>query len=476
MSRSENDSREYMTRQQRNLLLAEPIARLSLDRRVIFRDDPAIADRLDVQYLALSAINFVMERSAIESGAPPAEIVDHVAGEAVHMKPALTEEQGHKVGQVVLDYLANARDGHKAFRGEYYDRERGSFSFQDFRLLTLFTAPDGSARFKLGPGAQTLTLAMLDIAPEFAQEAEAIMIRKAVERGRFKDAQTLAQRSRMRSIHYQQFIEDRLFQTRRAADRIVWSEEVLPELDEARAHLRDRREHEAAIIDSIREHIPHTHGAARDQLVDLMNTIQECHTRHTTLFRRVMTASEEFRQLQVHAFRARYKQDVPDLEDRILVPLLAAPMSVAAGMSDAVGILFTAPSPPRLYDLALLFESCTRPRLQRDPAGTDDTQDLVVIERVPPEFDAAEIEVAQDWLVRAITARTRLNMQSAIHEAEDQGLAESTLRCVLFLMLRSWCPEDDPLGVIASIDGSIAHERAAGDNLMLARDGARWPT
>ena len=101
---------------------------------------------------------------------------------------------------------------------------------------------------------------MLDIAPEFAQEAEAIMIRKAVERGHFQDAHTLARRARMRSIHYQQFIDDRLFQAGRAADRIVWSRDVLPQLDEARAHLGDRQRHETAIIESIREHIPHARG------------------------------------------------------------------------------------------------------------------------------------------------------------------------------------------------------------------------
>ena len=330
MNPSEGSSRETLTRQQRNMALAEPIARLSLDRRVIFKDDPAISERLDVQYLALSAIDFVMERSAIESGAAPEEIVGHVAGEAACMKPALTEAQARKVGQVVLDHLSNAREGHKAFRVEYYDADRSRFSFQDFRLLALSTADDGSPRFKLARGAQTLTLAMLDIAPEFAQEAEAIMIRKAVERGRFEDARTLAKRSRMRSIHYRQFIEDRLFQVRRAADRVTWSEEVLPELDRARAHLKERRKHETTIIDSIREHIAHAKGDTRDHLVELKNTIDDCHQRHAALFQRVMNASEEFRQLQVGAFRARLMRDVPDLEERILGPLLAAPMSAAA--------------------------------------------------------------------------------------------------------------------------------------------------
>ena len=473
---SEGNARESLTSQQRNLLLAEPVARLSLDRRVIFKDDPTIVDRLDVQYLALSAIDFVMERSAVESGASPEEIVGHVAAAATRVKPSLTDEQSRKVGQVVLDYLANARDGHKAFRIEYYDADRGGYSFHDFRLLALSVAADGSARFKLARGAQILTLAMLDVAPEFAQEAEAIMIRKAVERGRFRDARILAQRARMRSIHYQQFIEDRLFQVRRAADRIVWSEEVLPELDKARAHLSERRRHEAAILESIWEHVANAHGDARNHLVDLKNTIDDCRQRHAALFERVMTALEEFRQIQVNAFRARRTQDVPDLEERILVPLLASPMRAVAGMSDEVGIFFAAPTPPRLFDLAMLFESVTQSRFRRDPAGEHDEHDLVAIEHVPPEFDADKIGEAQEWLVREVSTRTRLDMASAISAAEQQGLADSTLRCVLFLMLRSWCPQDDPLGVIASIDGTIAHDRAAGDNLVLAKDEERWRT
>ena len=476
MNPSESKAHEALTRQQRNLALAQPIARLSLDRRVIFKDEPALSERLDVQYLALSAIDFVMERSAIESGASPEEIVDHVASEAARINPTLTEEQGRKVGQTIVDHLANAREGHKAFRVEYYDPNRGGFSFHDFRLLALSTAADGSPRFKLATGAQTLALAMLDVAPEFAQEAEAIMLQKAVERGRFEDARTLARRSRIRSIHYRQFIEDQLFHVRRAADRVTWSEAVLPQLDRARAHLKDRSKHEATIIDSIREHMAHAQGETRDQLVDLKNTIDDCYGRHAALFQRVVSASEEFRRLQANAFRARLVRDTPDLEERILGPLLAAPIGTAADMSDQIGIVFGAPVPPHLYDLALLFETVTQPRAQRDPVGTEDMHDLVTIERVPPEFDADEILAAQDWLVRTITARTRLDMASAIREAEHQDMAESALRCVLFLMLRSWCPEDDPLGVIASIDGAIAHERVAGDNLVLERDVERWPT
>ena len=474
MNATEGNSSASLTLQARNLLLAEPIARLSLDRGVIFQGDPEITDHLDVQYLALSAIDYVMERSAIESGGAPREIVEHIASEARRMKPGLTDERSRKVGQVVLDCLANAREGHKAFRAEYYDDSRGGFSFHDFRLLDLFVAVDGTVRFKLARGAQVLTLAMLDVSPEFAQEAEAIMIRKAVERGRFRDARTMAQRARLRSIHYQQFIEDRLFRVRRAAYRLAWSADVLPELDNARAHLDERRKHELAIVESIQEHIAQASGDTRDQLVDLKDTIDECHQRHAALLARVMSASEEFREYQAGAFRVRPAQDVPDLEDRILSALLAAPLGSVAAMCNELGIVFAAPRPPRLLDLALLFDGITESRERRDPAVAADAQDLVAIERVLPQFDVEEIQAAESWLIREIAARASLDMESAIRAAEQQELADSTLRCVLFLMLRSWCPSDDPLGVIATIDGALSHARAAGDNLVLTRDEERW--
>ena len=46
MSPSESASRETLTRQQRNMALAEPIARLSQDRRMILKDASALAERL----------------------------------------------------------------------------------------------------------------------------------------------------------------------------------------------------------------------------------------------------------------------------------------------------------------------------------------------------------------------------------------------------------------------------------------------
>ena len=464
--------REELARQQRNMLLVNPITRLAHERNVIFKDEPGIADRLDVQFLALSAIDFVMERSAIESGAAPADITEHVSQEALRMNPRLTEEQARKVGRVILDYLSNRHENHKSFRVDYYDPISGAFSFHDFRLLSLFTASDGSVRFKLGGGAQTVTLAMLDVAPEFAQEAEAIMLERAVARGRFRDAHAIAQRSRMRSIHYQLFIEDKIFKVRRAADSVVWSEEVLPEMDRARAHLKDREQHEATIIDAVRENLAHATEESRQQLLDLKATIEECHTRHTHLFTRVSDASEEFLYYQARAFRARRKEDVPDIEEQLMQPLLHIPTSQITEMADPIWVAFGAPEAPQLFDLNLFFRQCITPVFRRDGQETEEDEHTEEIRPVPPEISEDEIEGAQHWLTEKLVARTCLDMREAVTLGVNEGMDDNTLRCVLFLMLRSWSPDDDPLGVLARIDGALKSDRAVGDNIVLEKEPA----
>ena len=161
-----------------------------------YAETRGLAEGLDMQYLCLSALDFVMERSAIEAGATTAEIVEHIANEATRVKPSLTNEQTRKICQVVLDHTS-ATPGTITSHSEPSTSTPTAAGCRS--TISAFSpsqpADEGPPRFKLAAGAQTLMLAMLDVAPKFAEEAEAIMIRKAIERGRFDDARTLAQRA-----------------------------------------------------------------------------------------------------------------------------------------------------------------------------------------------------------------------------------------------------------------------------------------
>ncbi|MCY4592939.1 MAG: hypothetical protein OXE86_20760 [Alphaproteobacteria bacterium] len=118
--------RHPVTRQQKNLLLAEPIARLSPERFRGLAIDPALVDALDLKYLALVAIDFVMERSAVDGGATDEEIVAFLASEAHLMQPALNQEECRRIGRVIVDQLVNARDSHRALSERYFSRDEAN--------------------------------------------------------------------------------------------------------------------------------------------------------------------------------------------------------------------------------------------------------------------------------------------------------------------------------------------------------------
>ena len=460
-----------LTHQQKNLLLAEPITRLAIHKDRLLPE--GIGDSLNLQYLALRALDFIMERSAIEGGASANEIVELIASEAINVKPTLTQEQGLKVGQVVHGYLSNRREQYAAFRGEYFDPQRRTLAVHDFRLLTM-TSDEGPIRFKLDEGAQTLMLSMLEVPEGFAQEAERIMLGKAIERGRIKEAITLARNARVRSINFHQDIEDKLFDTRRDAGRTVWSTEMLPKLDAARQHLKEQLEHEGTVIDTVLERLSSTDGTERDNLLELQYTIEDCRQRHAALHTRVMSASTEFRKLQAHAFGIRHAPRTPDLDDQILVPLMGVAMKDVIEVSDDICAMFAATRAPKLYDLTIAFNRLTEPVTQRDAPPEEELSDLVPIEHVEPAFSQKQVEAAQTWIKRKIEDRHRLDMADAMDIAEKEGMTPQAQRCVLFVILGWWTPPTDgPFPISASINGQLRHARGIGDNVLLSQNDQR---
>ena len=466
-SNSDNGNEDSLTGQQRNLLLSEPISKLSVDK-VIMLKDKELYEYLDLSYLCLSALDFVMEYSVMEAGATRKEIIKHIAEKAARMKPSLDDSQARKLGQIVLDNLSNAREDHKAFRSEYYDSERNTFLFHDFRLLTLFPSDENVVKYKLAQGGQILTLAMLNISPQFEQEADEIMLKEAIKRGRFKDALFLAKRARSRSAAYKQFIDTKLFEVKRSIDSVNWSKKVLPELDVAREHIEQRKNHEDIVIDKIRELLDITNEReTKIQLNELTEIIEECREWHGRLYNSVITASEKYRELQSYAFQSIFVANLPNIEDEILTPLLSTSIQNIASMGDDVCVIFSGPKSIKLLDMEMAFEMLTEPVSGKDDDADDTPDDIVLIENVPTVFDEETEKSAIEWISAQLKTKSRLDMINATSIAREQGLNPVVLRCVLFLMLRSWNPEEDIFGVIADIDGTISTQEASGDNLLL---------
>lgn len=89
-----------LSRQLRNLLLLRPLFQLELNKTRIGEDgasDDGLFQGVDTFYLALSALDFMMEATTISMGAPQGEVQGHLANVACSMKPALSKAQSFRV-------------------------------------------------------------------------------------------------------------------------------------------------------------------------------------------------------------------------------------------------------------------------------------------------------------------------------------------------------------------------------------------
>ena len=460
--------------QQKNLLLIEPIARLEADQRVKSRVlgnlgvDP---DRVDLRYVALAMLDNVMEASAFNPGAEATEIVAAGRSQIERMIPEVDEQTALKLARKVYDHLRNAAKRYSAISVEYFDALKSSWSFHEFHYLNLIPDPDDGDRtwIKLGDAGQMVFLGMLEVADELLEEAELIMMRKAIERGRFEDAQGAAARARVRSINYKTFIQDKLYRARRAVGTVDWRADVIPELDGAREHLNRRLTAENELLRRLAEKmaiIKDDADALRASL-GLKETIEGCQSIHSALYREVSRANERFVELSANAFEERPAMPCHDPEREVLLPLLKAPLAVSVALSEDFWASLSAPTMPKLLDIGLLFEIATVDRPE-DPV--EDEEDLIVpLEPLRPRHPPEQFERVGRWFAQQVAQLGKARLSQLLNLAADQGLNESDLRCLVLVAIRSMAAGDDPYDLIVEFGGTYRNRGFIGDDVTF-----RW--
>jgi hypothetical protein len=220
-----------LSRQLRNLLLLRPLFQLELNKLRIGDEgapDAGLFQEIDTGYLALSALDLMMESTTISMGATHEEVLGHLAGVARAMKPSLTDSQSHRVGEAVLGMLDNKTNSYREFSFEHFDGTKGAWRNMRFRLVRY--EPDLADVYRYRPTAEgyLVYLGMLDLSPEDSQELMEKMLDLLVQRGRFDAALEIAKRARTLSIEYRQRIRDRLHQAYRAPGSVNWSKDLNP--------------------------------------------------------------------------------------------------------------------------------------------------------------------------------------------------------------------------------------------------------
>ncbi|KVD32301.1 hypothetical protein WJ55_07010 [Burkholderia ubonensis] len=450
-----------LSRQQRNLLLLRPV--FQLERYKMMLGDESGLDRslfqgVDTHYLALSALDQMMEATTVSGGSTSTEILTYLAEVAIRMKPTLSAPQARRVAEVVLDALDNKANNHREFSFEYFDAPSGSTNSIRFRLVRF--EPDAEDVYRYRPTAEgyLVYLGMLDLSPEDSQELMEKMLDLLVQRGRFDAALEIARRARKLSIEYRQLIRDRLYQAYRAPGSVNWSRDMAKRLDEARTHVCQRQAEDARMEEAVGEALlgadePKT----RESLVQLKETIRSAGLIRLQLVTDINVAPERFIEAQRAVFRARRPTGLPDLEPQLLPQLVNLPTQILSAEADVFISALYPPVWPRVYDLNSVFALLLEQRGEDAEVATDPGS-IEKLEPLPDQFSKELVQRANEWLADKFSTGQRLRIDQLLDAAEDEGLDRTTRRCLVLILFRSFArSESEFKNVSVELTGDTFH-------------------
>lgn len=428
--------------QQKNLLIAEPMARLEADTNVrarMLNDAGAGEARLDLRLIALSMLDHIMEETAFHPGALAESILEIGKTAVSRMDPTLSEKAGEAVSRRVFDHIRNATGRYREFQVPYHDAAEGVWRTHAFRYVETVPDPDDTTLtwVRLATGGKKLLLGMLDVADDLLEHAERAIMTKALERERYQDALTAANRARARSADFRQRIDTQIAQARRNTRTLNMATDVLPTLNAALAHVRERIGEDQGLVARLDDKLADLSDAdQRAKAVELRNTLQECLSIHNGLFRRLTTAHGDFRDTILRGMRSTGVVDCRDPEQEILLPLLGAPIGAVAAHADLIATCFSSVHTTRILDLRRLLEDaimeCT------EPAEGPAEEDGVFVSLPPPNplFTPERIGAVGGWLDRTIGGRDSFRLSEIVAEAANADFGCGDLRLLVLIALQ----------------------------------------
>lgn len=458
-----------LSRQLRNLLLLRPLFQLERNKLHIGDEgapDAGLFQEIDTAYLALSALDLMMESTTISMGATHEEVLGHLAGVARAMKSSLTDSQSYRVGEAVLGMLDNKANSYREFSFEHFDAAKGAMRNMRFRLVRY--EPDLADVYRYRPTAEgyLVYLGMLDLSPEDSQELMEKMLDLLVQRGRFDAALEIAKRARTLSIEYRQRIRDRLHQAYRAPGSVNWSKDLNPYLADARDHVGKRQQEDQRMEEAVKEALQEAdEPRIRASLAGLLKVLQGASTLRGQLVGDIASAGDNFLASQRSVFRARRPTGLPDLESRLLPQLMDLTVTdLATQGEDLLSALYPT-TWPKVYDLNTVFALLLEQRAEDGPPDKEEGE-IARYAPAPPEFPESVIRTVSGWLRGKFSNARRYRVDELLDLAEDEGMDRAMRRCLVLILFRSFSPSETEFPqVVSEADGRFFSEVAAGTNL-----------
>ncbi len=433
-----------LSRQQRNLLLMRPV--FELEARKLTYEAPASKRRLfesiDASYLVLSLLDDLMEAVAVGSGRTTNEVIHHIAEIACTMQPEMHEEDCYRIGEVVLDAVANRSDKHKSFEYDYFDATTKSTQTHRFKLVDY--APDISDSYRFVPTREgyLVYLGMLDLAPEDAAELMEKMLHLLIDRGRFSEAIDIAKKARTISIEFSQKIRDTILRARRAPSTVNWKNEIQPRLHDARSHVHNRQREDSRMNDAVQSSLSAAYEySVRQNLGALRKLLQDSVKLRTRLLQDIMSAPEQFMEAQRALFKIKTATNLPDLENLLLPEVMRLSLSTLAEIAEPVASAFMTASLKRIFDL----NSATQLLLEKRESGSDpepDDGEILPIDDLQNIFSKEQLDNAMVWLLDKLSHVSATSSEILLNSAAADGLSEPVCHCIALLLYQYFGTED----------------------------------
>lgn len=428
-----------LTSQQRNLLLLRPLFTLEATKHVHLSPEtkePLMAG-LDTNYLALFALDSMMEGTLVAAGITSEELRHKLAKAIEAMQPNLIVSDRLRAAEVVVRALANASEGYKAFSFSYFDAVNKTTKNFQFQLVRYEPDDDGQYLYRPTAEGYLVYLGMLDLTPEDSQEAMDKMLQVLVSRGKFGTALEVARRALTLSIEYRQAIKDRLALACRAPGAVSWVGDLRDYLARARDHVKQRQLEDVRMLESVRHNLSlSSESASRRELQVLHDTLERSSRIRTTLVTEISAAGPKFLEAQSRLFSARKPYGLPDLAPDLMDTIVKKNVGGLADRLDGFLAAVYPPTAPKLYDLGLLWPLLSEQRAPPSDAVMSVEGTLKPLEQVQPQFSKELVDEVNLWLATKFEADRTYQLDDLLVLAEDAGLSRTHRRCLVLELFR----------------------------------------
>jgi hypothetical protein len=423
-----------LTSHLRALSLIAPLQRAE-DNKGMLHVSAKAAERVDMRYLALAAIELLIDRMGAGGTANRDELIEYLADLARLQSRPLSDADATALAENVFDGLTNARDRRARFKIRLFDPDQPDGVLFEFALLRAEPLPDGTVGYRLTQEAIEIHLSLLAHDPLTATQVSEIIVGEFLKRGLYDHAVTAAERTRTNSIRLAEALRLLMAEARRAILKVMWHHELGPKMEEARALLDASIMREGAMLAQLSDTAADvTDETDRRHLARIRNLLLDVQTRHRKLIVIVQKTAEEYLHLQADALKLRPLTRLPDLENEILDPLLRAPGSFLMERAPELFGAISGTLPPLVLDIAATiaaFEPDIDDAGAIDPVFEFDDPSAPV----PLPFDDFTIAQAEQFARATILAAGTITLGDILELAAQARSEDTSFQRCLFLIL-----------------------------------------